>query len=127
MKRTLIVMAILALIAAAAAVAGAQIPADKEVLEFEHKLGNVTFEHAKHAGYEGVTCVTCHHKTEGDAMPQACVECHPKKVEKGSEDLKLQDAVHNQWWSCHQEKIDAGLKGGPVKGAKNCKQCHIRG
>lgn len=126
MKRTLIVLSILALIGAVAAVAGAQIPADKEVLTFEHKLGNVTFEHATHAAMEGVTCQSCHHKTEGDAMPQSCVECHPKKVEKGSDEVKLQDAVHNQCWGCHQEKVDAGLKAGPVKGAKNCKQCHIK-
>ena len=127
MKRFLIVLAILALVGAAAAIAAAQIPAGKEVLTFEHKLGNVTFEHATHAGLEGVECVTCHHKTEGDATPQACVECHPSKVEKDSDDIKLKDAVHDMCWGCHQEKVDAGLKGGPVKGAKSCKECHIKG
>lgn len=105
-------------------VMAAEIPADKDVLTFDAKLGTVTFKHAEHAGRIG-DCTTCHHKTEGDAIPQACSTCHmPKEVK--DEAPKLKTAVHDNCQGCHQEKIDAGEKAGPVKGAKECKKCHIK-
>jgi len=105
-------------------VMAAEIPADKEVLTFDSKLGKVTFKHAEHAGRIG-DCTTCHHKVEGDAVPQACSACHmPKEIK--DEAPKLKTAVHDNCQGCHQEKLDAGEEAGPVKGAKECKKCHIK-
>lgn len=102
----------------------AEIPADKDVLTFQGKLGNVTFKHKEHAT-KGVTCVTCHHKTEGEAVPEPCSKCHMPDVEK-EKAPKLKDAVHKTCQECHQKKIDAGEKAGPGKGAKECKGCHVK-
>lgn len=103
-------------------VMAAEIPAGKEVLTFEGKLGKVTFKHTEHADRIG-DCVICHHKTEGDATPKLCSECHMEKEEKDGAP-KLKDAVHDNCQGCHQEKADAGEATGPLK--KKCKECHIK-
>jgi mono/diheme cytochrome c family protein len=119
-KKTLSLVAFLALVSVL--VMAAEIPADKDVLTFDAKMGTVTFKHASHASRIG-DCVTCHHKTEGDAVPQLCSECHmPKEVK--DEAPKLKDAVHQNCQGCHQEKADAGEATGPLK--KKCKECHIK-
>ncbi|RMF73226.1 MAG: hypothetical protein D6738_09420 [Acidobacteria bacterium] len=123
MARRILIAALAAAIVGAFALAAAQIPEDKQVLKLETKMGTVTFEHAKHAGFEGVECQTCHHTFKGEGLPQACGECHGKKDDAP----KLQKAVHARCWGCHQEKADAGAKHGPLKGAKNCKKCHVKG
>lgn len=125
MARRILIAVLAAAVVGAFALAAAQIPEGKQVLKFETKMGTVTFEHAKHAGFEGVTCVTCHHKTKEGETPKACSECHAKKPQDDTP--KLQKAVHDRCWGCHQEKADAGAKHGPVKGAKNCKKCHVKG
>jgi len=102
--------------------AAAEIPADKDVLTFEGKLGKVTFKHTDHANRIG-DCVSCHHKTEGDAVPQLCSECHMPKEEKDGAP-KLKDAFHDNCQGCHQENADAGKPTGPLK--KKCKECHIK-
>ena len=105
-------------------VLAAEIPADKDVIVFEAKLGKMTFKHKEHSDRIG-DCTICHHKTEGDAVPQPCSACHmPKEVK--DEAPKLKTAVHDSCQGCHQEKVDAGEKAGPVKGAKECKKCHIK-
>jgi hypothetical protein len=121
-KSLFILIALLAL--TSILVIAAEIPADKEVLTFEAKMGTVTFKHKEHADRIG-DCTKCHHKTEGDAVPQACTVCHMEKEVK-DEAPKLKDAVHNNCQDCHQEKVDAGEKAGPLKGAKECKNCHIK-
>ena len=123
MKRAL--FSLIALIALTSVfVLAAEIPAEKEVITFEAKLGTVTFKHAEHAGRIG-DCTTCHHKMEGDAAPQPCSACHMEKEEKDGAP-KLKDAVHDNCQGCHQEKADAGEKSGPVGGANECKKCHIK-
>ncbi|NJN63670.1 MAG: cytochrome c3 family protein [Acidobacteria bacterium] len=123
-KRGLVVLSVLSIVVLALA---AEIPADKQVLTYDVKLGKVTFEHGKHAGFEGVACVDCHHKTEGAAVPEKCGACHPAKVDPAKPDVpKLQDAVHGNCWECHQKNADGGKKHGPLKGAKNCKECHVK-
>lgn len=125
LKRVLVVVAVLSVVLLAVA---AEIPADKAVINYDVKLGKVTFEHGKHAGFEGVKCVDCHHKTEGSAVPEKCGSCHPAKADPAKPDVpKLQDAVHDNCWGCHQTKADAGAKHGPLKGPKNCKSCHVKG
>ena len=125
MARRILIAVLATMIVGMFALAAAQVPEGKEVLKFETKMGTVTFEHAKHSGFEGVECATCHHTFEGEGLPQACSECHAKKATEKAP--KLQKAVHDTCWGCHQEKADAGEKHGPVKGAKNCKQCHVKG
>jgi hypothetical protein len=122
-----IVVAVLVAFVATMLVLAAQVPEGTEVLTFEHKLGNVTFQHAMHAGLEGVECQTCHHTSEAGETPEKCSACHLSKPPEGEEAPKLFKAVHDQCWGCHQEKVDAGMDSGPLKGAKNCKECHVRG
>ena len=123
LKRTLIVLiALLAL--TGIIVMAAEIPADKEVITFDAKMGKMTFTHKEHADRIG-DCTTCHHKVVGDAVPQPCSACHmPKEIK--DEAPKLKTAVHDNCQGCHQEKVDAGEEAGPVKGAKECKKCHIK-
>jgi hypothetical protein len=119
------VIALVALVALTGIIVlAAEIPADKEVIVFEAKLGKMTFKHSEHADRIG-DCTTCHHKVEGDAVPQPCSACHMPKEEKDGAP-KLKNAVHDSCQGCHQEKVDAGEKAGPVKGAKECKKCHIK-
>lgn len=120
MKKTLSLLALLALVSVL--VMAADIPADKDVLTFEAKMGKVTFSHKDHAEKIG-DCVSCHHKTEGDAVPKLCSECHPPDAAK-DDAPKLKDAVHKNCQGCHQEKADAGEATGPLK--KKCKECHIK-
>lgn len=120
MKKALSFLALLALVSVL--VMAAEIPADKDVLSFDAKLGKVTFTHKEHAVRIG-DCVTCHHKTEGDTVPQLCSSCHLANEAK-DEAPKLKDAVHANCQGCHQEKADAGEAAGPLK--KKCKECHIK-
>jgi hypothetical protein len=123
-KVTLTAFGALAL-AVTLAIATAGIAPEQEVLTFEAKLGKVTFEHKVHAEMEGVECVSCHHTIEEGETPKSCGSCHPDKAAEG-EVPKLQDAVHDNCWNCHQEKADAGAAHGPLKGFKNCKDCHVK-
>ncbi len=101
----------------------AEIPKDKQVLNFKTMMGTVTFSHQAHVDRAPDGCVTCHHKTKAGETPKPCSACHDKKKPEGKK-LKLKDAVHKTCWGCHKENLDAGKKGGPIK--KDCKVCHVR-
>ncbi len=123
MKKTLIGLFVLFALTSIIVLA-TEIPEGKEVFTFDAKLGTVTFKHAEHAERIG-NCTQCHHKFEGEDLPKACSTCHdPKEIV--NEAPKLKNAMHDNCQGCHQEKIDAGEKAGPVKGAKECKKCHIK-
>ena len=124
MKRVLIVVAVLALCGIGALVVASEIPGEQAEIKFDTKMGTVTFGHKVHAGLEGVSCKSCHHTLEADATPQKCSSCHDAKTVKDGAP-KLKDAVHNSCYGCHQEKVDAGMKAGPLK--KDCKACHVKG
>jgi predicted CXXCH cytochrome family protein len=123
-KKTLVVVGLLALVSVGALVIAGEVPADKAEIKFDTKMGTVTFPHKVHSGLEGVSCTSCHHTLKEGATPQACSSCHDPKMEKDGAP-KLKDAVHNNCYGCHQEKADAGMKSGPLK--KDCKACHVKG
>ncbi|HHN73638.1 MAG TPA: hypothetical protein ENK10_00255 [Acidobacteria bacterium] len=104
----------------------ADVPAGKEVLKLQAKMGTVTFKHKEHATRAG-DCKTCHHKLQEGATPRACSECHDKKVVK-DEAPKLKNALHKTCGDCHAAKQEAGEKAGPLTAmkAKQCKKCHVK-
>lgn len=75
------------------------------------KKGAVAFDHAKHQGYEGVTCDKCHHTDKGGKAATKCSECHAKPDAK----VNGKKAFHKTCKDCHK----SGKKG-PTK----CKECH---
>jgi hypothetical protein len=101
-----------------------EIPADKEIIIFEHsKLGPVTFLHQMHSKLDGVKCETCHHTTQGGSEPEDCHNCHKQKTAQG-EAPKSIEAFHTRCRGCHQYTVDSGKHAGPVK---KCTLCHVRG
>jgi len=114
----------IAAIWASTAMAGPVLPEDKEVIQFESKLGVVTFAHKKHSDMTITQCTTCHHtfKPEAGEKVKACHECHDKKKQADIPDIKT--AVHLRCQGCHQYTIDQGGVAGPTK--KECKLCHIK-
>ena len=111
-------------------VVGSEIPADKNVIVFPGKLGDVTFNHKLHSGLqdvgglEKVECSTCHHTYEGEGAVKTCGDCHvrsKKSVTEGTPDLKK--AFHFRCRSCHKYTMEQGTKAGPDK---MCKLCHVK-
>ena len=102
-------LAVLLIVAAFVGTAFFAIAADKPAkVTFEVKMGNVTFDHAKH---EGLTdCATCHHT--GDQ--QSCKSCHQKKA---GDAPKSKDAFHKNCKDCHKKE---------GKGPTKCKECHVK-
>lgn len=99
-----------------------EIPDDKTVIQFETKIGTVTFLHQMHAGLSIAECTTCHHKIQPeDTTVQACHECHKKDSQ---EPPKAKTAFHTRCTGCHQYTIDGGDNAGPVR--KKCKLCHVK-
>ena len=98
------------------------IPDDKKVIQFDTKLGVVTFAHEKHAGLSITECKTCHHKLEAtDTVIKPCHECHE---DKATEVLKAKNAFHTRCTGCHEYTVAGGQHAGPLK--KKCKLCHIK-
>jgi DnaJ-class molecular chaperone len=98
------------------------IPADKEVIQFETKLGTVTFLHKMHADLSVTKCTTCHHALkEEDERVKACHECHGKDV---AEAPKVKTAFHSTCIGCHEYTVAHGDEAGPQK--KKCKLCHVK-
>jgi hypothetical protein len=99
------------------------IPADKSVIQFETKLGIVTFAHEKHAGLSITQCSTCHHKMQpSDTIVKACHDCHKHKSEEASP--KTKTAFHTRCTGCHEYTVASGQHAGPLK--KKCRLCHIK-
>lgn len=90
----------------------------KETIEFESKLGNVSFAHKAHAGLKNVECKTCHHTYPEEGGLQDCHNCHKPE---GSDAPKAKDAFHLRCRGCHKYTVEEGEKAGPVK---KCKLCH---
>jgi hypothetical protein len=99
-----------------------KIPADKEVIHFDTKLGTVTFAHKKHADLSITQCTTCHHKSEPtDTVMKPCHECHKHE---STESPKASMAFHTRCTGCHEYTVAGGQQAGPLK--KKCKLCHIK-
>lgn len=98
------------------------IPEDKAVIEFETKLGMITFAHKKHAELSITQCSTCHHKLQAtDTVVKACHECHQHE---STDPDKTKVAFHTRCTGCHEEIVASGQSAGPLQ--KKCKLCHIR-
>ncbi|MCP5115077.1 MAG: hypothetical protein GY953_29960 [bacterium] len=82
-----------------------------DMIVFESKMGNVTFDHAKHVAHAEQNCETCHDKL----FPQSREPINFKKgMHKPAEDAKSACA------GCHHA-------GGPSFETKgNCKKCHVK-
>ena len=127
--RILVILSML-LLPAAFTVAGDEIPADKHVIVFPGKLGDVTFNHMLHStleqvgGLEKVECSTCHHTYEGEGAVKPCSDCHVlgKKAAEG-ETPDLKKAFHYRCRTCHKYTMEQGKHAGPDK---KCKLCHIK-
>ena len=104
MKKMLVLLAIVALVASTAFVAMADNgPAS---IKLEVKMGAVTLDHTKHQGL--TDCITCHHT--GDNVK--CTDCHGSKPEAP----KGKKAFHKLCKDCHKKES------GPTK----CKGCHVK-
>lgn len=100
------------------------IPADRATIQFDAKLGVVTFLHQKHADLSFTECTTCHHTFKGGAGEaiKPCHECHGKK--KGAESPAAKTAFHTRCIGCHEYTAEKGEQAGPLK--KKCKLCHVK-
>jgi len=100
------------------------IPQDKAVIQFDSRLGDVTFAHQKHASLSITQCTTCHHKHQPtDVVMQPCHACHKHKAE-AAEPPKAKTALHTRCIGCHEYTVASGVLAGPVK--KKCKLCHVK-
>ncbi len=98
------------------------IPSDKEVIQFETKLGTVTFLHKMHADLTVTECTTCHHTLEaGDERVKPCHECHG---DKDAEAPKVKTVFHSTCAGCHEYTVAHGGEAGPQP--KKCKLCHVK-
>jgi Zn finger protein HypA/HybF involved in hydrogenase expression len=129
MMRISVILSIILLLVSFVVV-GSEIPADKNVIVFHGKLGDVTFNHKLHSGLENVggvekvQCGTCHHTYEGEGAVKACSDCHVrgKKADPaGAPDLKK--AFHFRCRNCHKYTMEQGKHAGPDK---KCKLCHVK-
>jgi len=101
---------------------GIVIPDNKTVLQFETRLGMVTFAHKRHADLEITQCTTCHHTLQPvDTSVKPCHECHQHKSKTPA---KAKTAFHNRCTGCHEDTVAGGQNAGPLK--KKCKLCHIK-
>jgi hypothetical protein len=111
------------MLASNAVAAELTIPDDKAVIQFDTKLGAVTFAHAMHASLSITECTTCHHKMEpGDTAVKPCHECHQHKSDENAP--KTKKAFHTRCTGCHEYTVAGGQHAGPVK--KKCRLCHIK-
>ena len=103
------------------------IPQDKTVIQFETRIGAVTFAHEKHAGLSITECKTCHHKHQpDDTVMQPCHKCHKHKAKEAEQAgaSKTKTAFHTRCIGCHEYTVAGGQQAGPVQ--KKCKLCHVK-
>jgi hypothetical protein len=94
--------------------AGAAPPAPAVAgLSLANSAGEVRFSHPAHGGAQ---CVDCHHPLGGNALYQACKDCH----RAGAGTLDAQAALHQTCIGCHKRLLKAG-KRAP---SHRCSACH---
>jgi len=123
-----VILMILAVFAAATGVVMGeepQIAPDKAVIQFDTKLGVVTFNHQKHADLSFTECTTCHHTFKGEAgeTVKPCHACHEHKP-GDAEAPAAKTAFHTRCIGCHEYTVSQGDTAGPLK--KKCKLCHVK-
>lgn len=110
-KTTVIVTGLLLFLGLAVLPGGEKKAPDK--LVFESKMGNVTFDHAKHVAREKEDCKVCHDKL----FPQSRAPLNFKAgMHKPAEAKKISCA------GCHV----AGGKSFAASATANCSKCHIK-
>ncbi len=77
------------------------------VIEFQARMGQVTFPHDLH--HQQYDCQTCHH-TDGY---QSCGQCHGARADAP----KRKDAFHALCKDCHSKE---------ARGPAKCKECHVK-
>jgi hypothetical protein len=127
MKKSLVVLAALAMVAFVAGAAMAQEKAPTTVT-LKATNGNVTFDHAKHSKMEGVKCEQCHHASKPEhpakSAHEACGTCHTKPATAPMKTATM-NAFHvamaksGTCIDCHTKQA-AGGKKAPLK----CPDCH---
>lgn len=95
-------------------------PPETAIIEFQTKLGTVTFQHNMHASLSFTKCTTCHHTFEGVGDIKSCHECHGKE---GHEAPSAKQVFHLRCIGCHEYTVQGGEHAGPVK--RKCMLCHI--
>jgi len=124
MRLNIFMLALLSLLVGNVMATCLTIPQDKAVIQFETKIGAVTFAHEKHAGLSITECMTCHHNHQpDDTVMQPCHECHKHKAEE-TDPPKTKTALHTRCIGCHEYTVAGGQQAGPVK--KKCKLCHVK-
>ena len=97
------------------------IPADKAVIQFETKIGVVTFNHQMHADLSFTECTSCHHTWKPGETIKSCHACHEQK---DGESPAAKTAFHTRCIGCHEYTVGKGEPAGPQK--KMCKLCHVK-
>jgi hypothetical protein len=122
MRLKVFIIALLTLFTSNVMAGDLPIPEDKAVIQFETRIGVVTFAHQKHADLSITQCITCHHEIKPtDTVVQPCHECHKPK---SKEPAKSKVAFHERCTGCHEYTVAGGQHAGPLK--KKCKLCHIK-
>jgi sRNA-binding protein len=128
MKRTILVLALIAGVALLAVPVTAQTTPPTKVVLKGNPMGGVTFDHAKHAKLVGDKCDTCHHASKPEkaakAKQEKCQTCH-EKVATAPMKTGAKAAFHDPMAKkgvcvdCHVKEAAAGKKA-PLK----CNECH---
>jgi hypothetical protein len=125
MRLKIIIIALLTLFASNLIAGELTIPEDKAVIQFETKIGVVTFAHQKHANLSITQCTTCHHEIKpADTVVQPCHDCHKHNAKAKEGPAKTKVAFHKRCTGCHEYTVAGGQNAGPLK--KKCKLCHIK-
>ena len=125
MRLKVFIIALLTLFTSNVMAGDLPIPEDKAVIQFETKIGVVTFAHQKHADLSITQCITCHHEIKPtDTIVQPCHDCHKHKAKAKEGPAKTKVAFHKRCTGCHEYTVAGGQHAGPLK--KKCKLCHIK-
>ena len=121
MRALIMILTVLACCAGSAQAAEPVIPADKAVIQFDTRLGVVTFNHQMHAGLSFAECTSCHHTLKPGEKVKTCHECHD---DKSPDAPKARKAFHTRCTGCHEYTAAKGEPAGPLE--KKCKLCHVK-
>jgi c(7)-type cytochrome triheme protein len=89
----------------------AQDPKPPEKLVFESKMGNVTFEHAKHV----------------ERAKNDCATCHPKVFPQSKAPLNFKEKMHQTAEAGKTSCAHCHVAGGAAFASKGkCNTCHVK-
>ena len=130
MKKSLVILSMVAVAVAMSGIASAQEKAPTVVILKGSPMGGVKFDHAKHSKMEGAKCETCHHASKPEkpskTAHEKCQTCHTKAATAPMK-TTAQGAFHiamakgGLCVDCHTKAIAAGKK---APAAGKCAECH---